>query len=205
MSWVAVGVTAASVGVIALFGGQQGKKAADKQSALEEPSRREEERGRLLRGERPRDERDAGGRRCAAQHDGRAARGEARGVARDGAAAASGGGATSPDRAERDLEHRQRGLVQRRARALSGRGNGPHLRLQAFEKRQQGEFDMTQGSLSGEAARLRGSSQERRRYANMLSAGGGLYAKYGGRGTGDTPLVQESVAGQFSTGNPAYG
>lgn len=204
MSWVAVGVTAASVGV-SLYSANKAGKAADKQAALEEQAGQKRKEAAYFEAnvlETNATQAVAVAQRNMMDAQRVAKLAESRATA---LAAASGGGATSPTALNVISNIAKEGSYNAARALYQGEETARVLRLQAFEKRQQGEFDMTQGSLSGEAARLRGSSQEAQSYANMLSAGGGLYAKYGGRGPSDTPMVQEQVAGQFSTVNPAYG
>ena len=66
------------------------------------------------------------------------------------------------------------------------------------------------GRISGFEAEAAGASAERGAImagaAAAIKGGASLYAKYGMNGpSGDTALVSEQVAGQFSTVNPQYG
>lgn len=185
MSWVAVGVTAASV-VVSYQGGQEGKKAAGKEAEFQR-----------LAGQKRKEAADfeanvlevqATQKIAAAQRDmldvqriTRLAESRAQALS-----AASGGGATSPT-ALNIIGNLSREGAYNAARALySGEETARTMRLQAFEKRQEGEFAEIGGNMQAEAAQGRGKAAELQSYANILGSVGGLYGKYGGRGPGSS-------------------
>jgi hypothetical protein len=162
MSWVAVGVTAASVGV-SLYSVNKSKKATDRQAALEAQAGAKRKEAAYFEAnvlETNATQAVAVAQRNMMDAQRVAKLAESRATA---LAAASGGGATSPTALNVISNIAKEGSYNAARALYQGEETARILRLQAFEKRQQGEFDMTQGSLSGEAARLRGSSQERRR------------------------------------------
>lgn len=178
MSWVAVGVTAASV-AMSYVAGQQGKRAANKEAELQRQSG--EQRKAAANFEANVLESNATQRIAIAQKEMFDAQRTTRIVESrvQALAAASGGGATSPTALNVMGNIAKEGAVNASRAMYSGEEAARAMRLQAFENRAQGEFAQTGGVLQAEAAMSRGRSIEYQSYASIASSVGGLYGKYG--------------------------
>lgn len=171
MSWIAVGITAASVGMT-LIGGQQQKKAAQ----LEGQQRKAAANAEATVLESNATQAVAVAQRNMIDTQRVAKLTESRAQA---LAAASGGGATSPTALKVVADIAREGSYNSAKALYQGEESARLMRLQAYEKRVGGEFSVTEGNL-------RGSAAEFSSFGTALGQGGGLYGKYGGKGPGLT-------------------
>lgn len=180
MSWVAVGITAASVGMT-LIGGQQQAKAAK----LEGQQRKAAADAEATVLESNATQQVAVAQRNMIDATRVAKLAESRATA---LAAASGGGATSPTALKVVADIAREGSYNSAKALYQGEETARMMRLQAYEKRVGGEFDVTAGNMRASAAQF--SS-----FGTAIGQGGGLYGKYGGNGPG---LTGGKVPGQGS-------
>lgn len=207
MSWIAVGVTTVSV-IGTYAAGQQAKKAAGKEAELQ----REAGAARKAAAEFEANtlEVQAGQQIAAAQRDmldvqrvGRLAQSRALALS-----AASGGGASAPT-VSRLIGNLAKETSYNAARSLyAGEEKARLMRLQAEEKRKEGEFATTAGDLAGSAADARGKGAELASFGTMIGSVGGLYGKYGGNGPnagGGKQTDYFQFTGYDRQGDYAYG
>lgn len=207
MSWVAVGVTAASV-VMSYQGGQEGKAAANKEAALQLQAG--QQRKAAAEFEANVLESNATQRIAIAQRDMFDAQRTTRLVQSraQAVAAASGGGATSPTALTVMGAMAKEGAYNASRALYSGEEAARGMRLQAFEKRAEGEFAEIGGDLQSQAAQGRGRAAEYQSYASIASSVGGMYGKYGGRGFGSSGSGSGAVnlnSGGAGDVNSTYG
>lgn len=209
MSWVAVGVGVASIG-LGLYSGNEAKKASKKEA---EYQRLAAEKRRIAANlEADVLEQQAGNSIAVAQRDkmdierqGRLV--QSRAIA---LAAASGGGASSAPGFVKLYGDLAKESSYNAARALyAGMEKARLQRLQAKELREMGEFAVVGGNISAEIADARGRAAELKAAGTALETGTSLYTKYGGKGPNDTggkatPLNEFSYTGGTPT-DPAYG
>lgn len=194
MSWVAVGVTTASVGMT-LIGGQQQKKALKAQGQATKQANEFE--ANVLESNATQAVAAAQRNMIDTQRVTKLAESRAQALA-----AASGGGATSPTALNVISNIAREGSYNAAKALYQGEETARMLRLQAFEKRQAGEFAVTESNLAGKAAEF-GS------FGTALGTGGGLYSKYGGRGpaggtSGGGSSISWDATGGFDGGG-TYG
>lgn len=206
MSWVAVGVTAASV-LMSYQAGQEGKAAANKEAQLQQQSGQMRKAAANLEANVL--ETQATQRIAVAQRDmldsqrmTRLIQSRAQAVG-----AASGGGATSPTALTLMGTIAKEGAYNASRAMYSGEEAARAMRLQAFEKRAEGEFAEVGGNLQSEATQGQGRAAEYRSYASITSSVGGLYGKYGKPGQKTDTQVSDfgGFTGRDSAGGPSYG
>jgi hypothetical protein len=117
-------------------------------------------------------------------------------------AAASGGGASSPTVVNIIGNIAKRGAYEGAVALYNGEERARTLRLAAASKRLEGDIAFEAGT-KGDRERV--DSGNLAIGAGLLQNTGSLLMKYGGGGQANTPMVEESVPGQFSTTDPAYG
>lgn len=205
MSWVAVGVAAASM-VVSYSAGQDAKKAAGKQASLEEQAGAQRQQAANF--EASIMETQATARVAAAQRDMLdAQRVTALTQSRAQAlAAASGGGASSPTALTVIGKIAKQGALNAGMALYNGEEQARTLRLQAVQTRLSGQFDAENANLQADVTRQSGQAKEMQADAQVISSAGGLYGKYGGRGPsggGKTDYFQ--YTGYDASGGPAYG
>lgn len=205
MSWIAVGVTAGSV-LLSYGAGQQAKKAAGKDAELQREAGAR--RKAAAEFEASALEVQAGQQIAAAQRDmmdvqrvGRLAQSRALALS-----AASGGGASAPT-VTRLIGNLAKETSYNAARSLyAGEEKSRLMRLQAEQKREEGEFAVTAADLAATGAEAKGKSAELASFGTMLNTAGGLYGKYGGKGPGSTQKTDHfQFSGYDYAGGNAYG
>lgn len=179
--WVAVGVTAASV-VTSISAGQQAKKAANKEGELQQEAGQVRKQASELEANVL--ESQATQRVAAAQRDmidiqrmTKLTQSRAQALS-----AFSGGGASAPTVLNIMGNIAKEGAYNGARALYEGEESARIMRLQAYEKRQEGQFAEVSGNLQAEAATSRGRAAELTGFASALNSAGSLYGKYGGRG-----------------------
>lgn len=113
--------------------------------------------------------------------------------------AASGGGASDPTIVNLIAGAESEAAYRSAIALYEGEERARQLRIGAIAK-------SYEGAVAEEEGNQRASAYKTMRAATALKGASGLFGKYGGGGpSGDSALVSESVPGQFSMGNPAYG
>lgn len=205
MSWIAIGVVGVST-LMTYSAGQKAKKAAGKEAELQ----REAGASRKAAAEFEANvlEVQAGQQIAAAQRDmmdvqrvGRLAQSRALALS-----AASGGGASSPT-VTNLIGNLAKETSYNAARSLyAGEEKARLMRLQAEQRRAEGEFATTAADLSATASIEKGKAAELGSYASIINQAGGMYGKYGGRGA-DTGKQTDyfQFSGYDYAGGNAYG
>jgi hypothetical protein len=181
MAWVAVGIVATSA-VTSLAAGNQAKKGSDKEAQLDREAGQVKKQASELEANVL--ETQATQRVAAAQRDmidiqrmTKLTQSRAQALS-----AFSGGGASAPTVLTIMGNIAKEGAYNGARALYEGEESARIMRLQAFEKRQEGQFAEVSGNLQAEAATSRGRAAELTGFSNALAAGGSLYGKYGGRG-----------------------
>ena len=113
--------------------------------------------------------------------------------------AASGGGASDPTIVNLIAGAESEAAYRSAVAMYEGEDRARQLRIGAAAK----DYE---GAVAEEEGNQRASAYKTARAASLFKGGSSLFGKYGGGGpSGDAALVSESVPGQFSMGNPAYG
>lgn len=206
MSWVAVGVTAVSIGM-SYEAGQQGKAAAGREAQLQQQAGRARKAAANFEADVL--ETQATQRIAIAQRDMVDAQRTAQLVqSRAQAVSAASGGGTGGTALTIMGNIAKEGAYNASRAMYSGEEAARTMRMQAFEKRAEGEFAEAGGNLQSEAALSRGQAAQYSSYASIAGSVGGLYGKYGkpGATTGDNQSTGYfRFNGYDSAGGPAYG
>lgn len=207
MSWVAVGITGASL-LMSYQAGQEGKAAANKEAKLQRQAGAQRQAAANFEANVL--ETNATQRIAVAQRDMLDAQRMTRLVQSRAQAvgAASGGGATSPTVLTLMGTMAKDGAVNASRAMYSGEEAARTMRLQAFENRVSGQFAQIGGSLQSEATQGRGRATELQSYASITGTAGGLYGKYGkpGQTTNNTQVSDfGGYTGLDSAGGASYG
>lgn len=184
MSWVAVGVTAVSVGM-SLYSNQQAQKAAKRQEEglLASGAQRQAAANR----EADYLELNATQKIAAAQADMFDAQRMTRLTqSRVQALAAASGGGTSGSVLTVMSQIAKQGALNASRALYSGEEAARNMRLQAAETRLTGDFEAAAAANQAEAVKSGAKAREYSTYAQVIGTAGGLYGKYGGRGPATT-------------------
>lgn len=178
--WVAVGITAASV-VTSISAGEKGKKAAKKEAELQRQAGAMKKEASYF---------EANVLETQAVQRVAVAHLQALDIQRvtsltnsraQALAAFSGGGASAPTVVKVMADIAKEGARNAAYALYSGEEAARTMRLQAFQKRKEGDFAEISGGQLASASEARGSAAELQGFGNALGAVGGLYGKYGGK------------------------
>ena len=114
-------------------------------------------------------------------------------------AAASGGGATAPTVVKLIGDLAKEGSYNAARALYSGEEKARLMKLQAFQKRIEGEFATESGEFAALAAESRGEAAQMSSFGTILNTASGLFSKYGGGGPSGTGSIGGSLVGDFPT------
>lgn len=194
MSWVGVGIAGASL-LMSYSAGESAKNSSDKEAQLQREAGIRRKAASDLEANAL--EVQASNSIASAQRDMIDIRRQTELVQSRALAlsAASGGGASAPTVLNLVANMAKEGSYNAARALYAGEEKSRVLRLQAQQDRVSGEFAGIAGMAAAEVATGRGRAAQMSSYGSILSTGGSMYAKYGGRGPSSSSGGGDSTAG----------